>query len=585
MMTKKRVVSLLLALLLCLSLLPAGVLAEETKEEPVIVAELPVEPKPTDEEPAEEGDPALDGTVVASGVFGANDSLSWEVDDNNVLTISGAGAMPDFTAYTKTPWKDYRTTITGLVIGDGVTRIGQYAFASCTKLASATIGSGIQYFGTYAFQNCAKLTSVDIPNSVTIIDQYAFSDCTSLSDVWYGGTEEDWNEISIGDNNDPLLNATFHYGNAVPVIPNTYELDLSGVTINGSDVTGIGKVVNTAGNQAIPKMYVYIVVNYESENGTTWAVAGTYPVEEDTGEFDYPTIAGVTDTIPSVLVVGLDSKTDANWAGRNLTAPVLKMGSESVLSACESGEFMIVDGCVVGTYTAAGSVIDIKVNGATARAGFDSVSIKYSRAQETNTVDVYLDGALVETYTVTAGGGENPPEGEDPPISASTAKILGLNAYFADYFVLNLYVQTDVEEPTFSFLRETDNYTLTQVYSKEDFCSANKAVYYVEKVNGKQTNALGLTSTRSEECWMVSVKFFAKYLDQTVTLSMTDGADPMSIEGYGYQGFGHKDETAAALDYSLVDYTEIMGAWKGSESSYAALNTALKATAQALRSL
>lgn len=75
-------------------------------------------------------------------------------------------------------------------------------------------------------------------------------------------------------------------------------------------------------------------------------------------------------------------------------------------AAYADGSFSVEDGYVVGTYTAEGSFIDIKVNGGSARADIGSVTIKYSPAEEVNTVEVYVDGALAHTYSVTESGAE-----------------------------------------------------------------------------------------------------------------------------------------------------------------------------------
>ncbi|MCC8090656.1 MAG: dockerin type I domain-containing protein, partial [Oscillospiraceae bacterium] len=58
---------------------------------------------------------------------------------------------------------------------------------------------------------CSSLASVTIPDSVTSIGISAFSGCTSLTDVYYGGSEAEWNAITIDSRNDPLLSATIHY--------------------------------------------------------------------------------------------------------------------------------------------------------------------------------------------------------------------------------------------------------------------------------------------------------------------------------------------------------------------------------------
>ncbi len=75
------------------------------------------------------------------------------------------------------------TALTSITIPDKVTTIGQSAFAYCSKLTSVTIGNSVETIGIYAFQNCSKLTSVTIPDKVTTIGNCAFRNCSSLTTV------------------------------------------------------------------------------------------------------------------------------------------------------------------------------------------------------------------------------------------------------------------------------------------------------------------------------------------------------------------------------------------------------------------
>jgi len=77
-----------------------------------------------------------------------------------------------------------------------------------------TVPDSVTSIGSHAFDNCYGLTSVTIPDSVTSIEDSAFYSCDSLTDVYYSGTEEKWSEISIGDYNEVLLDATFHFNEA-----------------------------------------------------------------------------------------------------------------------------------------------------------------------------------------------------------------------------------------------------------------------------------------------------------------------------------------------------------------------------------
>ncbi len=63
----------------------------------------------------------------------------------------------------------------------------------------------------YAFYNCTGIKSVNIGSSVKSIGVGAFKSCTQITDVYYTGTAEEWAKISIGENNEPLKNATVHY--------------------------------------------------------------------------------------------------------------------------------------------------------------------------------------------------------------------------------------------------------------------------------------------------------------------------------------------------------------------------------------
>ena len=73
------------------------------------------------------------------------------------------------------------------------------------------IKDGTRIIANYAFSGCTSLTSVTIPNSVTSIGFGAFYDCTNLANVYYAGSQSEWNKITISDENEDLTNATIHF--------------------------------------------------------------------------------------------------------------------------------------------------------------------------------------------------------------------------------------------------------------------------------------------------------------------------------------------------------------------------------------
>ncbi|MBQ7910297.1 MAG: leucine-rich repeat domain-containing protein, partial [Clostridia bacterium] len=89
--------------------------------------------------------------------------------------------------------------------------IGNYAFRNCTGLTSITVPDSVTSIDNYAFYGCTGLTSITIPESVTSIGNYAFYNCSALTDVYYGGSEEEWNNVTIATNNTPIQNATIHF--------------------------------------------------------------------------------------------------------------------------------------------------------------------------------------------------------------------------------------------------------------------------------------------------------------------------------------------------------------------------------------
>lgn len=141
-------------------------------------------------------------TSIDKGTLGGG--LNWNLTKAGTLTISGNGAMPDFSSVEEHPWKENSSKIRKVVIEPGVTNIGAGVFLNSSVLSveiptsvtaigsnafngssliSVAIPSSVKNIGDSAFNNCKNLGSVTISEGVETIGQNAFKACTGLSSI------------------------------------------------------------------------------------------------------------------------------------------------------------------------------------------------------------------------------------------------------------------------------------------------------------------------------------------------------------------------------------------------------------------
>ena len=98
-----------------------------------------------------------------------------------------------------------------------VTDIGEWAFFECNNLHSINIPAGVTQISDYLFYGCSSLQSIVLPETITSVGPYAFFNNVSLTDVFYYGSEEQWQNISVSSNNEKLTSAVVHFD----YLPNT----------------------------------------------------------------------------------------------------------------------------------------------------------------------------------------------------------------------------------------------------------------------------------------------------------------------------------------------------------------------------
>ena len=231
--------------------------------------------------------------------------VSYVLSDG-VLTVSGSGECTNAWMNNYSP-----NNVTKIVIGSGITSIGRAAFQGCAYVKSVDIANGVTKICRGAFTQCWALESVIIPTSVNTIEMTAFGNAISgstMNDVYYCGSAAQWGRISIGEHNDSLLKASFHYNydpnmSFTDVAAGSYCYDAvqwavaNGIT-NGTDATHFspnagctrGQVVTflwrAAGEPTVggnvgfvdvaPGSYCYEAVKWAVANGITKGTDATH---------------------------------------------------------------------------------------------------------------------------------------------------------------------------------------------------------------------------------------------------------------------------------------------------------------------
>lgn len=192
----KRILSFILCLVMSASMLPLSALAAEDAAALIVTVEEAMEAAASTEsvstaesvdmdvtaEAEQESEPLL----AASGNLGT--SMKWSLSNDGVLTISGTGEMPYCEMESQVPWKSYRFNIEKVVVEEGVTSVGPFAFYGCRLLKEVTLPDSVTVIYTHAFHDCGNLLSINLPGSLREIGVLAFADCSSLEEVTFPTT-------------------------------------------------------------------------------------------------------------------------------------------------------------------------------------------------------------------------------------------------------------------------------------------------------------------------------------------------------------------------------------------------------------
>ena len=146
----KRILLVFLLLSLVLTMLPLGVLAEETE-----------------------------AVTREPGMCGEN--LHWSFN-SGTLTISGSGDMDDFEEGAA-PWQEYKDSITTVVLSGSVASVGAYAFTDYDAITAVEFGNSLHTVGKRAFKSCDGLTTITLPATFRRFGEESFMSCRNLTET------------------------------------------------------------------------------------------------------------------------------------------------------------------------------------------------------------------------------------------------------------------------------------------------------------------------------------------------------------------------------------------------------------------
>ena len=119
------------------------------------------------------------GTAMAAASGSCGSNLTWTLDDDGTLTISGTGAMKDYAFGDNGVWRYSKK----VVVESGVTTVGDHAFNRCNKLTEVILPDGLVSLGECAFTNCTALETISLPGSISAIGKSAFQNCKELTEI------------------------------------------------------------------------------------------------------------------------------------------------------------------------------------------------------------------------------------------------------------------------------------------------------------------------------------------------------------------------------------------------------------------
>ena len=262
-----------------------------------------------------------------SGTCG--DNITWTLNPaEGVLRLEGTGAMDNYGWYT--PWYDYAVRIIKAEIGEGITAVGESAFASCNHLVEVVLPSTLESIGAYAFNGCSAMTTIQLPEGLTSIGYDAFENCEKLESITLPSTL-----VEIGSEaflNSGLKEITIP-GSVSEIYYGTFaHCDNLHTVVIGEGVNAIGDYVFASNSKLANVTLPTTLKSLGTQSFEGCAALQSIILPEGLENLGYLTFAGCdlrTVTIPSTVISWSQDCFESNW---NLTEIKVAAGNTVLAS-------------------------------------------------------------------------------------------------------------------------------------------------------------------------------------------------------------------------------------------------------------
>jgi len=266
----------------------------------------------------------VQGETVATGNCGEN--VTWSLNSDGVLVISGSGDMQDFDSSSDVPWRSYQDSIKKIVITDEVTSAGKFAFGGLYKVEEVEFASAVTKICSYSFESCEALETVELPETLESIGYCAFSFTPNLK------------KIKIPASVKSIDNTAFSYGALE-------QIDVSDENTVYDEREDCNAIVETATDTLIiGSKYSFVPsgvkkVENRAFQGIRGYNSGTFP--EGLEEISYYAFSGTglneVKLPESIKMIGNNAFSDTNITEIFIPAGVVNM-YDNIATGCKSLE-------------------------------------------------------------------------------------------------------------------------------------------------------------------------------------------------------------------------------------------------------